>query len=62
MRGEKWSWTGVPSSTAAADGLQLTDVTVLPRPTRDALAEVPANQVAAGVGIDAGLAVAFVGI
>lgn len=37
-------------------------VAVLPRPTGDALAEVSANQVAARVGIDAGLAVAFVGI
>lgn len=38
------------------------DVTVLPRPTREALAEVSTNQVAARVGIDARLAVAFVGI
>lgn len=49
-------------STAAADGLQLTDITVLPHPTRDALAEVSANQVAAGVGVDARLVVTFVGI
>lgn len=43
-------------------GFRLTDVTVLPRPTREALAEVSTNQVAAWVGIDARLAVAFVGI
>lgn len=42
--------------------LQPTDVTVLPRPTRDTLAEVSSNQVAAGVGVDARLAIAFVGI
>lgn len=52
----------VSRSTAAADSLQLTDVAVLPRPTRDALAEVSTNQVAAGVGIDTRLAVAFIGI
>lgn len=49
-------------STAAPDSLQLTDVAVQPLPTRDALAEVSTNQVAARVGIDTGLAVAFVGI
>lgn len=38
------------------------DVTVQPRPTSDTLAEVSTNQVAAGVGVDTGLAVAFVGI
>lgn len=53
---------GGRSWTAAADSLQLTDVAVLPRPTRDALAEVSANQVAARVGIDTRLAVAFIGI
>lgn len=50
------------SCTAAADGLQLTDVTVLTHPTGDALAEVPSNQVAAGVGVDTRLAITFVGI
>lgn len=54
--------TQVCCFTAAADSLQLTDVAVLPRPTWDALAEVSTNQVAAGVGIDTRLAVAFVGI
>lgn len=37
-------------------------VAVLSRPTGEALAEVSTNQVAAVVGIDAGLAIAFVGI
>ena len=41
---------------------KLTVVAVLPRPTRHALAEVSTNQVAARVGIDTGLAIAFVGI
>lgn len=54
--------TQVSCPTAAADSPQLTDVTVLPRPTSDALAEVSTNQVAARVGIDTRLAVAFVGI
>lgn len=59
---KKTGATQASRPTAAADSLQLTDVAVLPRPTRDALAEVSTNQVAAGVGIDTRLAVAFVGI
>lgn len=54
--------TRVSCSTAAADSRRLTDVAVLPRPTGHALAEVSTNQVAAGVGIEARLALAFVGI
>lgn len=46
----------------ACAALQLTDVTVLPRPTREAFAEVSTNQVAAGVGVDTRLAVTFIGI
>lgn len=40
----------------------LTGVAVLPAPTGNTLAEVSANQVAAGVGIDTRLCFAFVGI
>lgn len=54
--------TRLSCPTAAADSLQLTDVAVLPRPTRDALAEVSTNQVAARVGMDTRLAITFVGI
>lgn len=37
-------------------------VAVQPRPTRHTVAEVSTNQVSAGVGIDTGFAVTFVGI
>lgn len=40
----------------------LTGVAVLARPTGEALAEVPSNQVAAGVGIQAGVAFALIGV
>lgn len=43
-------------------GFQLTDVTVLTSPARHTLAEVSSNQVAAGVGVEARLAVALVGV
>lgn len=52
----------VSHSTAAADSILLTDVAVLPHPTRDTLAEVSTNQVAARVCIDTRLAITFIGI
>lgn len=41
---------------------ELTDVAVLTGPTGHTLAEVSSNQVTAGIGVDARLAVAFVGV
>lgn len=40
----------------------LTDVTVQPRPTREALAEVSTNQIAAGVGVYTRVALTLVGV
>lgn len=48
--------------TAPTLPLRLTDVTVLARPAREALAEVSSNQISAGVGVDAGAVGALVGI
>lgn len=40
----------------------LTGVTVLTRPTREALAEVSSNQISAGVGVDTGVVVTLIGV
>lgn len=56
-------WLNVSSPPQYTDySVSLTGVTVLARPTRQALAEIPSNQISAGVGVDARVVVAFVGI
>ena len=53
---------GISSSSNSLCSISLTHIAVLARPTENALAEVSANEIPTGVGVDTGVVAALVGI